>query len=65
MKTNILYFLLGILITISVAAGVNNGGLITIKPSTPKSTVVFGGFDNEKAIIQGIRNYAAKGYILK
>ena len=40
MKNNILIFLLGIFVTISIAATVPNTGLFTIKPATPKSVVV-------------------------
>ena len=40
MKNNILTFLLGIFVTISIAATVPNTGLLTIKPAKPISTLV-------------------------
>lgn len=45
MKNNILIFLLGIFVTISIAATVPNTGLITFKPARPSSTVVLYGRD--------------------
>ena len=40
MKNNILIFLLGVFVTISIAATIPNTGLITFKPATPKSVIV-------------------------
>lgn len=39
MKNSILLFLLGIFVTISIAATIPNTGM-TVKPATPKSTII-------------------------
>ena len=46
MKNNILLFLLGIFVTISIAATIPNTGLLTIKPVRPSNTIVLYGRDS-------------------
>lgn len=60
MKNNILIFLLGIFVTISIAATVPNTGLLTIKPAKPTGTVILydGNYSNWK-------NYINQGYQIK
>ena len=63
MKNNILIFLLGIFVTISIAATVPNTGLLTIKPAIPKATIVL--IDNNDIKIKNNINYYLKqGYIV-
>ena len=58
MKNNILTFLLGIFVTISIAATVPNTGLLTVKPAKPIDTVIISFQDNYKVYIKA-------GYIVK
>jgi hypothetical protein len=55
MKNSILTFLLGIFVTISIAATVPNTGILTIKPATPKYTVTTEDF-------REIPKWVSKGY---
>lgn len=60
MKNSILIFLLGIFVTISIAATIPNTGLLTIKPAKPISTVILydGDYSNWKS-------YVNQGYQIK
>ena len=59
---NLFYFILGIsLITLISATTVS---VMTIKPATPKSTVVFYEYDH-KDIPKRVYPYLEKGYIIK
>jgi hypothetical protein len=58
MKNNILIFLLGIFVTISIAATVPNTGLLTVKPAKPLNTVLITSDDN-------FNSYIKAGYIVK
>lgn len=58
MKNSILLFLLGIFVTISIAATVPNTGLLTVKPAKPIDTVIISSQDNYKVYIKA-------GYIVK
>ena len=58
MKNNILTFLLGIFVTISIAASVPNAGLLTFKPAKPINTVIISSQDD-------YRVYIRAGYIVK
>lgn len=60
MKNSILLFLLGIFVTISIAATTPNTGILTIKPATPKSTVIL----NTRNYNEW-ENYIKKGYQVK
>lgn len=61
MKNNILPFLLGIFVAISFAATTTN--LLTVKPATPKSVVVYDGDSSGRK--EFIYRYVKKGYIVK
>lgn len=64
MKQSILIFLLGIFVTISIASTTAiSTSLITIKPITPKSTIVLFGYLSDLQKPVGI--YINKGYIIK
>ena len=63
MKNNILIFLLGIFVTISIAASIPNTGLLTVKPATPKSVFVTVTYNSEAE--KYIKEYVKKGYIFK
>ena len=63
MKNNILTFLLGIFVTISIAATIPNTGLFTVKPATPKSIIVFTGRGYD--IANFIKINSSKGYVVK
>lgn len=66
MKNSILGFILGVFAVISIAAGTSSTELLTIKPAIPKSTVSFSGFRSDpEPIINKIKIYSSKGYILK
>lgn len=58
MKNSILVFLLGIFVTISIAATIPNTGLLTVKPAKPIDTVIISSLDNYKIYIRA-------GYIVK
>lgn len=58
MKNSILIFLLGIFVTISIAATIPNTGLLTVKPAKPIDTVIISSLDNYKIYIRA-------GYIVK
>ena len=60
MKNNILLFLLGVSVTISIAATVPNTGLITFKPARPSSTLVLYNRD-----YMNWQNYIYQGYQVK
>ena len=60
MKNNILLFLLGIFVTISIAATIPNTGLLTIKPARPSNTIVLYGRDS-----MNWKNYVNYGYQIK
>ena len=64
MKNNILIFLLGVFVTISIAATVPNTGLLTIKPATPKATIIVDGWNTEK-LNNNMKPYLKAGYIVK
>ena len=63
MKNQILSFLLGILVMISIAAGSVATNLITIKPATPKLFYVYTG-SNESSVTDIIRKKMKDGYIV-
>lgn len=60
MKKEIIPFLLGIFVTLSIAAGATMGNLITIKPAIPKYTVVYSGPNGRNFIL----NKAKEGYVV-
>lgn len=62
MKNTILSFLLGIFVTVSIAATTNN--LMTVKPAVPKETVCFVSSDMIE-IKSKILDYSARGYVVK
>jgi len=63
MKNTILIFLLGIFVTISIAATVPNT-FMTIKPALPKYTVCSGRLYTED-VMSFVVKYTEKGYITK
>ena len=63
MKQTIFTFLLGIFVTISIAAGTINSDLLTIKPAIPKSTICFKAYSED--IPEKILNYSRQGYQLQ
>ena len=66
MKNNILIFLLGVFVTISIAATVPNTGLLTIKPVTPKSVISFYGYRaSPEEVVNKINKYSKYGYVVK
>ena len=66
MKNSILLFLLGIFVTISIAATIPNTGLLTIKPATPKSVISFYGYRAyPESVVAKINKYFKNGYIVK
>ena len=66
MKNSILLFLLGIFVTISIAATIPNTGLLTIKPATPKSVISFYGYRaHPEPVVDKINKYSKHGYIVK
>ena len=60
MKNSILLFLLGIFVTISIAASIPNTGLLTVKPVKPISTLVLYNRD-----YMNWKNYIYQGYQVK
>ena len=60
MKNSILLFLLGVFITISIAATVPNTGLLTVKPATPKSVFTIVCYNDEA--VKYIKVMSQKGY---
>lgn len=60
MKNNILIFLLGVFVTISIAATSSNTGLLTVKPAKPISTLVLYNRD-----YLNWQNYIYQGYQIK
>ena len=64
MKNNILTFLLGIFVTISIATTVPNTGLFIVKPATPKATIIVDGWNTEK-LNNNMKPYLKAGYIVK
>jgi len=63
MKNTILIFLLGIFVTISIAATVSNS-FITVKPTLPKYTVCSGDIYPYQ-VKDFVVKYTEKGYITK
>ena len=64
MKNNILIFLLGIFVTISIAATVPNTELLTIKPAIPKATIVVSGWATSE-LNNNMKPYLKAGYVVK
>ena len=67
MKNNILIFLLGVFVTISIAATVPNG-ILTIKPVTPKYVLVkpfWGMYSIQENMTKYVIDNVKKGYIVK
>jgi len=64
MKNSILIFLLGVFVTISIAATVPNTGLLTFKPAVPKATIAISGWST-KELNTNIKPYLKAGYIVK
>ena len=60
MKNSILIFLLGVFVTISIAATVPNTGLLTVKPATPKSVFTIVCYNYEA--VKYIKAMSQKGY---
>lgn len=60
MKNNILLFLLGIFVTISIAVTAPNTGLFTVKPATPKSVFTKVCYSDEA--VKYIKVMSQKGY---
>ena len=66
MKNSILLFLLGIFVTISIAATIPNTGILTIKPVTPKSVISFYGYKvSPEDVVNDINKYSKNGYVVK
>ena len=63
MKNSILLFLLGIFVTISIAATVHNTELFTIKPATPKVIVTVE--VRSKNVQFYVSKYHKLGYVIK
>ena len=63
MKNSILIFLLGVFVTISIAATTPNTGLFTVRPATPKQTISF--TTNYQSVSNQINNLVKKGFIVK
>lgn len=63
MKNNLLSFLLGGFIFVSIGAG-TVVSVMTIKPATPKSTVIFYS-DNPEETISKTNYYLRQGYVFK
>lgn len=66
MKQTIATFLLGVFVTISIAATSIKSDLLTIKPATPKSTICF--YNSRCAgdeISAKVLNYSKQGYIVQ
>ena len=64
MKQNLVYFLLGVFVIISIAATPIVSNLFTIKPATPTS-VFSKSYDSTYDMVSDIRIYSSKGYIVK
>ena len=65
MKKNIFIFLLGILVSICIGAGISNSELLTVKPATPKSVIVLQSeWDTMDNTQKRILNYTKQGYIV-
>jgi hypothetical protein len=63
MKNNILIFLLGIFVIISIAATIPNTELFTVKPATPKVTIVI---ETRSENVQFyVNKYRKLGYVIK
>ncbi len=60
MKNSILLFLLGVFVTISIAASIPNTGLLTVKPATPKSVFTIVCYNDEA--VKYIKVMSQKGY---
>ena len=66
MKNSILLFLLGIFVTISIAATIPNTGILTIKSVTPKSVISFYGYRaSPEKVVNKINKYSKNGYVVK
>lgn len=61
MKQNLLFFALGLLMTIAISA--TTVSMMTVKPANPVTTLAFYGNPNE--IQSKILDYSKKGYIVK
>jgi len=59
---HVFYLVLGVLIVILTSA--TTVSVMTVKPATPKSVAVFGGYSESEAI-ENIKQYIRKGYIVK
>ena len=63
MKNNILIFLLGVFVTISIAATSSNTGLFAIKPVTPK--VIITVETRSENVQYYVNKYHKLGYVVK
>lgn len=48
MKTNFIYLLLGVFITISLGFGANASGILSIKPAQPKQTITYFAYNGDQ-----------------
>lgn len=64
MKNHIISFLLGVATLLCIGAGLATTDIITVKPATPKSTVVKVIYSSTN-VPDFIIPYAKKGYIVK
>jgi len=62
MKNSILIFLLGVFVTISIAA--TSTSLMTVKPAVPKATIAISGWSTSE-LNTNIKPYLKVGYIVK
>lgn len=59
---NTIYFIAGILFTALISAGTIS--VMTVKPATPRKTIVVGGYDTS-SLNENIKPYIQKGFIVK
>ncbi len=64
MKNQILIFLLGVFVTISLAFTTNVSDILTVRPALPKQTMVID-YNSKSECVDGIKYYISKGFIVK
>jgi len=60
---NLFYFLLGVMFVALISA--TTVSIMTVRPATPKSVLVFGEEHSQRSCVKSIKEYVKQGYIVK
>ena len=63
MKSNVISFIFGIIMSLLISSGSINSGILTVVPTKPKSYLVKS-FSNYNQLTISIDNYTKNGYVV-